>query len=83
MHARDQHVLVVRPIEDRDLAFARSVRVHPPQEVVLQLDWRGLLEGDVLTPSGFRAEKTCLTVPSLPAASMPCSTMRIECLCSA
>jgi hypothetical protein len=33
----DEHVLIVRAIEDGELAEARRVAVHPPEEVVLAL----------------------------------------------
>jgi len=39
-----QHVLVVRAVEDRDLAIGRHVRVHPPEIVVRELGRRGPFE---------------------------------------
>ena len=37
VHADHKHVLVVRAVEERELAQARRMAVHPPQEVVLAL----------------------------------------------
>jgi hypothetical protein len=44
----DQHILVVGPVEDRDLPFCRFIRMNAPQEIMRQLDRRRLLEiGDL------------------------------------
>src|SRR5262249_34694961 len=37
MNADDENVLVMRPVEDPDLAARRNVRMHAPEEVVRQL----------------------------------------------
>jgi hypothetical protein len=42
--ARDQHVFVVRSVEDRDLALARRAGVDAPQEIVAGFLGRGLFE---------------------------------------
>ena len=44
VHAGDQHVLVMRAVEHRDLALGRRVRVDAPEEVVRGLFGRGDLE---------------------------------------
>src|SRR5215218_7581138 len=44
--ADHEHVLVVGAVEDADLAVARRVRMDAPQEVVRELERRGLLERD-------------------------------------
>jgi hypothetical protein len=41
----DQHLLVVGPVEDADPAPPGQGALVPPQEVVVQLLGRGLLEG--------------------------------------
>ena len=33
-HADDQHILVMRPVEDADIAGARHGFVHPPQKIM-------------------------------------------------
>ena len=43
-HARDQHVLVVRSVEDGDVSSRRHGAVHAPQEIVVRLLRRGRLE---------------------------------------
>ena len=42
--ARDQHVLVVRTVEDRDLALARRMRMDAPEEIMRELGRGRLLE---------------------------------------
>jgi hypothetical protein len=37
VHACDEHVLVMRAVEDRDLALGRRMRRHAPEKVVRQL----------------------------------------------
>src|ERR1700694_1402569 len=44
VHPWDQHVLVVRPVEDPDHPALRHLRVHPPQEIVALLELRRGLE---------------------------------------
>src|ERR671929_28165 len=44
VHADDEHVLVVRAVEDGDPAGGRRDLVDPPQEVVGELILAGLLE---------------------------------------
>src|SRR4051794_21338294 len=47
VHARDEDVLVVRAVEDRDLAAARRAGVDAPEEVVVELHLaRDLERGD-------------------------------------
>jgi protein-disulfide isomerase-like protein with CxxC motif len=45
MHPDDEHLLVVGPVEDPDLAAAGQATLAAPQEVVVQLLPGGLLEG--------------------------------------
>ncbi len=42
MHAHHQHILVVRAVEDHDLALARRLLVDAPEEIVRQLLGGGL-----------------------------------------
>ena len=51
-----------------------SAFVIAPQEVVVELLGRRLLERDDLQPCGFTPDMTCLIVPSLPAASIAWKT---------
>ena len=50
VHAHDQHILVVRAIEYRDLALGRRMRMDAPQEVVRLLFGVGCLKPCTLTP---------------------------------
>src|SRR5262245_59955232 len=50
MHPHDQHILVVRPIKDRDPAKSRCMRMHPPQKIVVAFLRRRLLETDDVDP---------------------------------
>src|SRR5579872_748240 len=45
LHARDQHIFVMRAIEDADAAFAGCIFMDAPQEVVRQLFFGRLFEG--------------------------------------
>jgi hypothetical protein len=44
--SRDEHVLIVRPVEDRDFAPPQRVRVDAPREVVCEFCRARLLEPD-------------------------------------
>ena len=82
--ADDEDVLVVRAIEDPDLALAAACACGPatgsrgraPPAV-------GTLNDVTGQPCGLNASMTLAIVPSLPAASMPWRTTRTECLASA
>ena len=50
MHAHDQHLLIVRAVEDTDPAALRQVACRPPKEIVLQLGCTGMLVAEDLTP---------------------------------
>src|SRR5689334_6982022 len=45
LHASDQHIFVMRTIEDTDAAFAGRVFMHAPQEIMRQIFLSRLLEG--------------------------------------
>ena len=44
----DQNILVLRAVEDADLALARGFLMDPPEEIVRQLVFAGRLEGNDL-----------------------------------
>src|SRR5271166_3865848 len=44
MDPRHEHVLVMRTVEDRDLAMPRGMRMHAPEEVMREFGGGGLLE---------------------------------------
>jgi hypothetical protein len=48
MHTDDQHLLVVGTIEDRDASALRQTARRPPEKVVLQFVFRGLLRRSTL-----------------------------------
>src|SRR5712675_457365 len=73
-HPADQHVLVMRAVEDADEAAARGGEMHAPQEIARQLFLARLFEGGDDNAERTGLLKTCLMVPSLPALSIPCST---------
>ena len=45
MHARDQHVFVLGPVENSDGPFGRHGGMNPPQEIVIQFLSARLFEG--------------------------------------
>lgn len=51
MHAHDEHVLVMRAVEDGELPRARGAPVDPPQEIVLALLGRRDAEGGDVDPA--------------------------------
>src|SRR5581483_6947490 len=53
--ADDDHVLVVAPVEDRDLALRGDALVDAPEVVVVELDLGRLLEGRDVDPHGVHA----------------------------
>ena len=71
MDTHDQHVLVVRAVEDADLAGSGHLLVDAPQEVVANSSGVGCLKLATGVPCGLKAVITRRIVPSLPAASMP------------
>ena len=76
LHPHHQHVLVVAAVEHADLAVAGARVVHAPQVVLRVSRPAGTLKLVTRTPAGFSPEKTVRIVPSLPAASIACSTNR-------
>jgi len=70
----DQHLLVIRAVEDPDLAAGGQTPGVAPEEVVIQLLGRGTLKLCTETPWGFTPLITCRIVPSFPAASSAWST---------
>ena len=74
-HAADQHVLVMRTVEDADEAAARGgddARARGNR--ARSSSSLGARKAVTVTPSGPVSLNTCLMVPSLPAVSVPCST---------
>ncbi len=55
MDPHDQHLLVVRPVEDPDAASLRKVARRAPEKVVLQFRRAGMLEAEYLTALGIDA----------------------------
>src|SRR5438445_12158362 len=51
-------VLVVRAVEDADLAPGRTERMHAPQVVMSKLGRRRLLEREIRQPCGFTPVRT-------------------------
>lgn len=55
---RHQNILEMGAIEDCQPSFWRGMRMDPPEEVVIELDWRRLFEGRHRCPLRIeRAEK--------------------------
>ena len=75
MDVGNQHVLVMRAVEDADLALGRCLLMHAPEEIMPQFLRRGALKDTTLQPCGFTPDITLLIVPSLPLVSIPCNTM--------
>ena len=48
MHAGNQHLLIVRPVENADLATLRQVAGGAPKKIMLQLGGAGMLEAEDL-----------------------------------
>jgi hypothetical protein len=46
VHPRDQHVLVVGSVENRHLPQSWRMRMHPPEEIMGELQRCGLFEAD-------------------------------------
>ena len=44
MHPRDEHILVVRAVEDADVPLRRDLPMHPPEKVMRQFKRSGRLE---------------------------------------
>ncbi len=55
VHADDEHLLVVRAIEDADASALGQALERSPQEVVIELFGRRRLEGKHLAPAGVHA----------------------------
>jgi len=70
VHTHDQHLFVVRAIEDPDAAALGQAGAAAPQKVVVELLFAGVLEAETWQPCGLTPDITCLIAPSLPAASM-------------
>ena len=77
--AHDEHVLVVRAVEDADHPLRRACGVDAPEEVVRELGGRRLLEGDDVAPLRVDGAMTWRIVPSLPLVSIPCRTISTLC----
>ena len=76
--AHDEDVLVVRSVEDADLALARrALWIRHRKSWPSSSGGRDLERGPG-QPCGLNASITLLIVPSLPAASMPCRTIRTD-----
>ena len=72
----DEDVLVVRPVEDRDLALAGRRAGGPATGSRGRArSGVGTLNDVTVQPCGLNALITCRIVPSLPAASMPWRTI--------
>jgi hypothetical protein len=71
MYPDDEHLLVVRPVEDADLAPAGQGALAAPQEVVVQLFRGGLLEACTVTACGLTPLITCLCRLAEMAAAAP------------
>src|SRR5271170_1723300 len=54
MHPNDQDLLIVGTIEDRDPSALRQISGRPPEKVVFQLRFRGLLEA--VDPTALRID---------------------------
>src|SRR5580704_2983346 len=48
VHADDQHLLVVRPIEDADPPALRQFPSGAPKKIVFQFGWAGMFEAEYL-----------------------------------
>ena len=78
----DEDVLVVRAVEDRDLALGRRRAGGPATGSRGRARRRsGTLKTVTGQPCGLKAYMTWRIVPSLPAASMPWRTIRTGCFC--
>ena len=55
MDPHHQYVFIVGTIEDRDSALGESVRMHPPEEVMLQIESCRLFERRYDRARGFIA----------------------------
>jgi len=54
MHPDDQYLLIVGTIENRDPSALRQISGRPPEKVVFQLHFRGLLEA--VDPTALRID---------------------------
>ena len=69
VNAHYKHVLVMRAIENYDLALAERPSVCAPKEVASGLNFAGRLKPKTQVPCGFVALNTWRITPSLPPAS--------------
>ena len=69
-HADGNDIFVMGTVEDGDLPFGGDFFVNAPQEIVVQFLSSGFFEGYYVQPLRITREKTCLTQPSLPPASI-------------
>ena len=69
MHPDDEHLLVVRAVEDADRR-ARAALAMRQRKSWSSSSADGCLNASTSQPCGFTPDMTCLIVPSLPAASM-------------
>jgi len=68
VHAHDEHILVVRPVEDRDLTEERRAQVDAPKEVVAQLFRRRNAERHNVDAARIQPADDVLDRPVLPRA---------------
>ena len=78
MHPDDQHVLVVRPVEDAELPAPGSALLMRQRKSCASSSSVGALKAVAWTPCGSTEPMTWRTMPPLPAVSMPWTTSRTD-----
>ena len=76
--AHDEDVLVVRAVEDADLARRAAAPSRPATGSRGQLLLVGALNEKIRRPLGSKRPVVCLRTPPLPEVSMPWSTSRMR-----
>jgi hypothetical protein len=72
MQSHNQHLFVVRAIENPDVAAFRQDLGVAPEIVVVELFGRRRFEARDAAALRIDADITCLMAPSFPAASIAC-----------
>src|SRR5262249_25823557 len=81
MDPHDQDLLVVRAVEDADPPARGQPPRDAPEKIVVELLGAGALNACTSQPIGLTPDITCLTMPSLPLASMPWRTTSTDQRC--
>jgi hypothetical protein len=74
----NQDILILRAVEDADVALRRNSLVDADKKSRASSSAVGALNEVTSQPYGFTPDMTCRMVPSLPDASSPCKMISSE-----